>query len=104
MAKSRRTKAVDIPQEVKHKVLARDGEACVWCGKRGDPWCHFIPRSHGGLGIEENTLTLCYECHMRYDQTANREKMKEFFKDYLKSKYPDWDEEKLIYKKENLYE
>jgi len=36
---------------------------------------------------------------MRYDESSERPKMKEFFGDYLKSKYPDWDEEKLIYKK-----
>jgi hypothetical protein len=37
---------------------------------------------------------------MAYDQTDNRERMGDFFKGYLKSKYPDWDEENLIYKKE----
>lgn len=37
---------------------------------------------------------------MQYDHTDNRERMGAFFKEYLKSKYPDWKEEKLIYKKE----
>ena len=36
---------------------------------------------------------------MKYDQTDNRETMGEFFKGYLQSKYPDWDESKLIYRK-----
>lgn len=98
--KARRTIACDIPPRVKKAVYERDGGACVWCGERGDPWCHFIPRSQGGLGIEQNTLTLCNRDHYKYDHTGERGKMREFFKDYLKSKYPDWDEKKMIYKKE----
>jgi 5-methylcytosine-specific restriction endonuclease McrA len=100
MSKSQRTKALEIPLEVKEAVYERDGGACIWCAKRGEPNAHYIPRSQGGLGIEENILTLCWPCHMLYDQSDNRAKMGEFFKDYLKSKYPEWDEEKLFYKKE----
>lgn len=98
--KSRRTIACEIPPKVKEAVFERDGGACVWCAKRGDPVAHYIPRSQGGLGIEENTLTLCWSCHLRFDQSTEREKMQDFFKRYLKSKYPDWNEDKLIYKKE----
>lgn len=100
MAKSQRTKALEIPPDVKKAVYERDGGACVWCAERGEPNAHYIPRSRGGLGIEENILTLCWKCHLRYDQSINRRKMGEFFKTYLQSKYPEWDEEKLIYKKE----
>ena len=101
MAKSRRTKALDISPKVKQKVFDRDNGCCVYCGRPGMPNAHFIARSHSGLGIEENILTLCVECHREYDQTINRPKMREYFKDYLKSKYPDWDETKLVYNKWN---
>lgn len=37
---------------------------------------------------------------MQYDQTDSREQMGEFYKGYLKSKYPGWDEKNLIYTKE----
>lgn len=97
--KSKRTKALEIPPEVKSAVYERDGGACIWCAKQGQPNAHYIPRSRGGLGIEQNILTLCWECHTEYDHTSNREYMREFFERYLKSKYPDWDEEKLFYKK-----
>lgn len=100
MSKAQRTKALEIPPEVKEAVYKRDNGACIWCAKQGQPNAHYIPRSHGGLGIEENTLTLCWDCHLKYDQTTNRGKMREFFKEYLKSKYPEWDETKLTYKKE----
>lgn len=101
MAKSKRTKALEIPQKVKEKVLSRDG-CCIWCGRVGLPNAHYIARSQGGLGIEENILTLCPECHRQYDQSPRRQEMRNFFKWYLSNIYPDWDETKLIYKKEYM--
>lgn len=95
---NRRTKALDIPRKVKQKVLERD-HCCVWCGREGAPNAHYISRAQGGLGIEENILTLCTECHRRYDQSEDRPIMREYFREYLQSKYPDWDESKLIYRK-----
>ena len=98
--KSKRTKALEIPLKVKQKVYDRDGGLCVMCGNVGMPNAHFIARSQGGLGIEENILTLCFYCHNKFDQSVSREEMREYFREYLKSKYPDWDESKLYYKKE----
>ena len=111
MSKAQRTKALEIPPEVKEAVAQRDSvdghPCCIWCGKPAPTTsplafsnAHYIPRGQGGLGIEENILTLDWGCHMEYDQTTNRGRMGEFFKEYLKSKYPDWTEEKCIYKKE----
>lgn len=98
--KSRRTKALEISRETKAKVYERDGGCCVWCGSpAGQPNAHFIARSQSGLGIEENILTLCWPCHLDYDQSRSRPRMREFFRDYLKSKYPNWDENKLYYNK-----
>ncbi|HHX72167.1 MAG TPA: HNH endonuclease [Clostridiales bacterium] len=93
-----RTKALAISRAVKEKVLERD-KYCVWCGRPGIPNAHFIPRSQGGLGIEENVLTLCPECHRKYDHTTERKKMQGHFRIYLRIQYPDWDENKLYYKK-----
>ena len=98
--KSKRTKALEIPRKVKETVCERDSGLCVMCGKVGIPNAHYIARSQGGLGIEENIITLCFDCHRKYDQSINRNWMREHFREYLQSKYPDWDEEKLIYKKE----
>ena len=101
---SKRAKACAISPGVKRIVYDRDGGKCVYCGRPGFPEAHFIPRSKGGLGIPENILTLCRECHDKYDHGVRlmREGMREFFEDYLKSHYPGWDEEKLIYHKEGL--
>lgn len=63
------------------------------------PNAHFIPRSSGGLGIEQNIVTLCSECHYRYDMTTEREQIKKLIKNYLSRKYKNWNEDELIYKK-----
>lgn len=68
--KSKRTKACEIPKAVKHKVYERDNHHCLWCGRWVPERCacaHFIARAHGGLGIEENIVTLCDDCHRLMD-------------------------------------
>lgn len=102
---SKRAKALAIDTDTKRIVFERDGGICVWCGRRGIPEAHFIPRSKGGLGIPENILTLCRPCHDRYDNGSRRgrELMRDRFREYLKERYPEWDETKLIYRKDNTY-
>lgn len=100
--KSKRTKATSISQKVAQAVWLRDAGGCVLCGKQGSPTAHFIARSQSGLGVEQNIVTLCDRCHYRYDQTTAREQIKEILRGYLKSKYADWDEKKLIYKNDWL--
>ena len=98
--KSARSKACDITQAVKKRVWERDEQRCIICGNhQAMPNAHFIPRSKGGLGIEQNIVTLCAECHSMYDQSSRREIYKNYIRNYLKSKYADWSEENLIYKK-----
>lgn len=100
--KSKRTKATSISQKVAQSVWLRDAGGCVLCGGRGSPTAHFIARSQGGLGVEQNIVTLCDRCHYSYDQTTEREQIKGILRGYLKSKYADWDEKKLVYKNDWL--
>lgn len=106
--KTKRSKATDIPQNVKKKVFERDNGCCVVCGNSYNvmPNAHYISRSKGGLGIEQNVVTLCTEltinkCHRKYDfgTRKEREKIKDKIKNYLQSKYGNWNEEELVYKK-----
>lgn len=106
--KTKRSKATDIPMSVKKKVWERDEGCCVVCGNSYNvmPNAHYISRQHGGLGIEQNVVTLCTEltpnkCHRRYDfgTKEEHEKIKRIIRDYLKSMYPDWREEDLVYRK-----
>ena len=100
-----------ITKATKEAVAERDSvndwPCCLFCGYPAPPenptafsCAHFMGRAQGGLGIEENILTLCPECHRLYDQSIRRERMRSFFRDYLKSKYLGWDESKLYYRKE----
>lgn len=104
---SKRAKALAIPQRVKKKVAERDAIdgclCCIICGEPGGlPEAHYIPRSRGGLGIEENLGTLCRRCHMQYDQglKEEREQIRTLFRAHLELCYPGWTEENLYYKKE----
>ncbi len=108
--KSKRSKLTDIPMSVKKKVFERDNGCCIVCGNNYNvmPNAHYIPRSKGGLGIEENIVTLCTEltpnkCHRKYDfgTKEQQEKIHDSIKNYLQSKYENWDEDKLVYKKWN---
>lgn len=102
---SKRALACAIPKAVKDRVWERDQGACVWCGNMTAyvfPDAHFIPRSRGGLGVEENVLTLCRSCHRRYDygDACVRALMRAYFREYLQSRYPAWDERTLFYRRD----
>lgn len=96
----RETKAKAISPEVKKAVFARDHGECVLCHCPGEPNAHYISRAQGGLGIEENILTLCPKCHRKFDQSVHRVLIRAQLRAYLKSQYRDWDESKLYYRKD----
>lgn len=97
--RSRRTKACDISNEVRKIVRERDNDACIFCHRYGSQVAHFVGRAQGGLGIPENLVLACVECHHNMDQSDMRNAYKEIARDYLMSKYPNWKEEDLYYKK-----
>ena len=99
--KSKRSKATDIPKKVKEAVLKRDGGRCInKCGRPGIPNAHYIRRSQNGLGIEQNVVCLCIQCHHDYDNGFKREEIGNNIKNYLKSIYGDsWNEKDLVYDK-----
>ena len=93
------TKVTSIPESVKRKVYARDGGKCVVCGAPGIPNAHYIRRSQGGLGIEENIVTLCPKCHHDFDNGFKREEIGAWLSEYLDKWYPDFPDEKRVYTK-----
>lgn len=97
----KQTKACAISREVKERVWERDQGRCVVCGRSygAFPNAHFIPRSAGGLGVEENIVTLCIPCHHAYDNSDRRNEIRETLRDYLKEQYFYWDEKNLYYHK-----
>lgn len=98
--KSRRSKACDISKKVKDAVWERDHHRCILCGSpTAMPNAHYIPRSRGGLGVEKNVVTLCWGCHITYDQTTQRKHLQVLIREYLQSRYDAWDEEELVYRR-----
>ena len=95
----RRTKALAITKTVKKHVVKRDDGLCIFCHKPGLPEAHFISRAQGGLGIEENILTVCRPCHDLLDNSQARGMMLQIAEAYLREHYSDWDKENLVYHK-----
>ena len=99
--KSKRSKATDISKEVKERVFERDNGRCIICGRPGMPNAHYIRRSQGGLGIEQNIVTLCLACHTAYDDGFKREEYGKKIREYLLYIYSfnGWNEDDLKYTK-----
>jgi 5-methylcytosine-specific restriction endonuclease McrA len=103
--KSKRTKACEIKPKVREAVEERDNHCCVFCGSpnaRGE--AHIVRRSQGGLGIEQNLLTVCRYCHRQFDEGHDRELYMNRAVNYMKEHYPDWNIGDLVYKKGFLYD
>ena len=100
MPRSKRTIACDITPEVRQTVLERDYRHCAYCGDVGRlDIAHYVSRAKGGLGIEQNLVTLCRLCHHNTDQTTKRKHYLDFMKAYLDVRYPDFNHEDRFYKK-----
>lgn len=57
-------------------------------------------RSKSGLGIEQNIITLCLDCHRNFDNSDKRQEYKKIFREYLQKMYGEkWREEDLMYNK-----
>lgn len=101
--KHKRTKATVITKQTRIEVSLRDNGRCIICHKVVPVECsnaHFIKRSQGGMGIKENIVTLCPECHYQEDFGKNSKSYEDKIESYLKGYYgAEWDKSKLIYKK-----
>lgn len=99
---TKRTQALSITKKTKMIVWERDHHRCIFC-KKLVPWymanSHLIKRSHGGLGIEQNILTNCEECHQKLDDTIKRKELFDYAVRYLSMKYDNFYLDNLTYKK-----
>lgn len=96
------TKKTEIKTTTKKVVWERDNHRCIFCGREVPVSCansHYIKRSQNGKGIEQNIMTNCHECHSKFDDSIERANMLQKAKYYLQSKYENWNEKDLIYKK-----
>ena len=93
-----RANACDISPKVRREVLGRD-KVCIICGRVGEPNAHYIRRSQNGLGIKENVVTLCGQCHNEQHFGKRSEEITAQMKPYLDKLYPDFPDSKRIYDK-----
>jgi 5-methylcytosine-specific restriction endonuclease McrA len=55
-----------VYQQLRQRVLERDGWRCQACGSLTNLEVHHIRfRSQQGHDTDENLITLCFECHKR---------------------------------------
>lgn len=109
--KNKRTNACDISASVRKIINQRDC-GCIFClamyelpqGYYPELYrmeiMHFVSRSSGGLGIPQNLAKGCIYHHRMLDQSSQRQEMKLIFETYLRNHYPDWEESRLYYTRE----
>ena len=109
---SKQAKAKEFSPKIREVIKRRDG-GCIFCRMNYQmdkiSWfdsqlmsiMHYIPRSKGGLGIEQNGALGCQYHHSMLDNghQGRRVEMLEMFKGYLQSHYDNWNEEELYYRK-----
>lgn len=95
----KRTKACEISKKTKQRVYERDMGACIFCGAPGLPEAHVVPRSHGGLGVEQNIVTVCRTCHDKLDNSVHRQQMLGEAAEHLERFYPGWNPKDYIFDK-----
>lgn len=109
------TKLLQFSKETREAIYTRDNYSCLFCrlgyhivGKNLSSIefnifdaMHFINKSQMGLGVEQNGVCGCRYHHSLLDNGNKglRKEMLSIMEEYLKSKYPDWDKDKLIYRK-----
>lgn len=100
--KSKVSKACEFAPKVRKEIMRRDQSKCVYChSKNSLTIAHaFVPRSKGGLGIKENGVVLCMQCHHKLDNGLNKESepIEKYVQEYMRRLY-DINTFELVYKK-----
>lgn len=112
---SRFTKYLQFSRDTVEKIRERD-QTCLFCKEGYHMHCtspmlyeikdimHYLPKSAGGLGIEQNGVLGCRYHHGLLDN-GNKglgAEMKGRIKQYLQTLYPEWCETELVYQKYNF--
>ncbi len=107
------TKKLQFDTRTRKRIYIRDHGECIFCrtgyhmeGASGmmldiKDVMHFVPKSRMGLGIEQNGAIGCRYHHSLLDNGNKglRQEMLEKFEEYLRSLYPGWAREDLVYRK-----
>ena len=109
------TKLLQFDKDTIKRIQQRDNYSCLFCriGYHCEEFnpnsldfivhdiMHFVPKSKLGLGIEENGVEGCRYHHSLLDNGNKnlRKEMLSIMEEHLKSLYPNWNKENLVYKK-----
>jgi hypothetical protein len=110
---TRAAKAREFSQKARDEIYHRDAGECIFCAREYEmeniTWfekhilsvMHYVPRSKNGLGIPQNGALGCQYHHQLMDNGSRgkREEMLCIFREHLKSKYQNWNEEDLTWNK-----
>lgn len=113
--KSKRTRALEISKEVKERVWERQNGRSLFAPylpiSVEECCCHYIPRSQGGLGIEENIFGCVqrpwinehqeFDLHRNVNNLTNEE-ARIVVENHFKRNYRNWNKEELRYSKWNF--
>lgn len=108
-----RTKKLQFDKDTKMKIVRRQYGQCLFCSMDYHMECkdemgytiqdimHYVNKSAGGLGIEENGVLGCRYHHQLLDNGNKglREEMLSIMKIHLQEHYPNWKEEDLVHDK-----
>lgn len=101
--KSKRSRACEFSSDERKAIYERDFQRCVICGGTYRlTIAHMISRAYGGLGIRQNGVLLCMQCHDAMDNGSNKElrvAYQKFVRNYLEQQYPDFPDDRRIYRK-----
>lgn len=114
--RTKKNQKYQFDADTRKHIYFRDGGECIFCRLGYHMECkdrmlyeikdvmHYINKSQLGLGIPENGAIGCRYHHGLLDNGNRglREEMLSIFKNHLRQQYPDWDEEKLVYRKWNF--
>lgn len=109
----RYTKKLQFDTKTRQRIYIRDNGTCIFCrmgyhqdGATGlaleiKDIMHYVPKSQMGLGVEQNGAVGCRYHHTLLDNGNRglRQEMLVRFESYLKSIYPGWDKDNLVYQK-----
>lgn len=108
----KRTKALRFPPIAAQRITERDN-GCIFCQAGYDmplkddfglhilDIMHIVPKSQGGLGVEQNGVCGCRYHHQLMDNGNKglRQEMLWMIEEYMRGLYPGWNRESLYYKK-----
>lgn len=57
-------------QQLKARILDRDGYACHWCGRMAETADHVVPVAEGGSDDPGNLVAACRACNERRGREA----------------------------------